>query len=192
MPMKKEKIVRAAIQVFKEKGIEKTKISDIVQVAGVAQGTFYLYFPSKLSVMPSIAEVMVEKIIEEVDQTVQDDAPFSTKLEQMVDAIFKINHDYHEVQALIYAGLASTEHIKKWETVYEPFYHWVSELLNDAKEKGTIRETINVKPTSKLLIGLIESAAEQVYLYDTNKEDQAKVQKSEVNAFLKNALGVQD
>src|SRR5699024_950000 len=90
------------------------------------------------------------------------------------------------------AGLASTEHIKKWETVYEPFYHWVSELLNNAKEKGTIRETINVKPTSKLLIGLIESAAEQVYLYVTNKEDQAKMQKSEVNAFLKNALGVQD
>src|SRR5699024_3518210 len=97
MPMKKEKIVRAAIQVFKEKGIEKTKISDIVQVAGVAQGTFYLYFPSKLSVMPSIAEVMVEKIIEEVDQSVQYDDPIYKILEHMVDAIYKINHDYHDV-----------------------------------------------------------------------------------------------
>src|SRR5699024_2547380 len=147
----------AAIQVFKEKGIEKTKISDIVQVAGVAQGTFYLYFPSKLSVMPSIAEVMVEKIIEEVDQTVQEDAPFSKKLDQMVDAIFNINHDYQEGQPVSHAGLASTDQIKNGEPVYEPFYHWVSELLNDAKEKGTIREPINVKPTAKLLIGLIES-----------------------------------
>src|SRR5699024_12766833 len=100
MPMKKEKIVRAAIQVFKEKGIEKTKISDIVQVAGVAQRTFHLYFPSKLSVMPSIAEIMVEKIIEEVDQTVQEDDPSSKKLEQMIDAILKINNNYQEDQAL--------------------------------------------------------------------------------------------
>src|SRR5699024_950284 len=156
----------------------------IVQVAGVAQGTFYLYFPSKLSVMPSIAEVMVEKIIEEVDQTVQEDAPFSKKLEQMVDAIFKINHDYHEVQALIYAGLASTEHIKEIDIVNESFYHCVSELINDANETRRIRETINVKTKSKLMIALIESAAEQMYLYDTNKEDQAKMQKSEVNAYL--------
>lgn len=48
---------------FQEKGVEKTKISDIVKLAGIAQGTFYLYFPSKLSVMPAIAEVMVEKMI---------------------------------------------------------------------------------------------------------------------------------
>ncbi len=49
------------LKCFRKKGVEKTKISDIVKLAGIAQGTFYLYFPSKLSVMPAIAEVMVEK-----------------------------------------------------------------------------------------------------------------------------------
>ena len=53
------------------KRASKTKISDIVKLAGIAQGTFYLYFPSKLSVMPAIAEVMVEKMILAVKEKVQ-------------------------------------------------------------------------------------------------------------------------
>ncbi len=61
MEGKKGRIIHAAIDIFSEKGIDQTKVSDIVKKAGIAQGTFYLYFPSKLAVMPSIAEVMVEK-----------------------------------------------------------------------------------------------------------------------------------
>lgn len=188
---KREKIIRAAIEVFKEKGIEKTKISDIVKMAGIAQGTYYLYFPSKLSIMPAIAEVMVEKTITIIKDEVQEDAPFTTKLEQVIDAIFMITRDYREIQALIYAGLASTEHIKEWETVYQPFYAWISQFLNEAKTSGVIRNTIHVERTSKLFIGLVESAAEQIYLYD-NRHDQAAIQKAEVLEFLKHGLGIKE
>jgi len=187
---KKEKIVSAAMQVFKEKGIDKAKISDIVKIAGIAQGTFYLYFPSKLSLMPAIAEVMVEITMKTVKEAVQDDAPLAVKLEQIVDAIFLVGRDYNELQALIYAGLASTEHLKEWEMVYKPVYNWLAELLQDAKTSGQIRESINVDYTTKITIGLIESAAEQIYLYDTEKEDQATIQKNEVTQFLKYALGI--
>lgn len=134
MMNKKEKIVYAAIEVFQEKGVEKTKISDIVKLAGIAQGTFYLYFPSKLSVMPAIAEVMVEKMILAVKERVQNDAPFSSKVTQVIGAVFHFIEEYREIQALMYAGLASTEHIKEWEAVYEPLYMWLSEFLSEAKE----------------------------------------------------------
>ena len=32
-------------KVLREKGYDSTTVSDIVKEAGVAQGTFYLYFP---------------------------------------------------------------------------------------------------------------------------------------------------
>ena len=187
---KKENIVRAAMTAFQENGIEKTKISDIVKLAGIAQGTFYLYFPSKLSVMPAIAEVMVEKMMEQVKASMQTSAPFPEQLEQFVAAVFQITNEYREIHALIYAGLASTEHIREWETVYEPFYYWVSEFLKAGKAFGAVRDSLHVKNSSKLVIGLIESAAEQVYLYDQTEEDQAAAQKSEVLDFLIHALGI--
>ena len=44
---KKDTLLRAAFDLFTEQGITKTSISEIVGKAGVAKGTFYLYFKDK-------------------------------------------------------------------------------------------------------------------------------------------------
>ena len=41
---KKNALYTTAFDLFTTKGIAKTTISDIVESAGVAKGTFYLYF----------------------------------------------------------------------------------------------------------------------------------------------------
>ncbi|PIC58409.1 TetR family transcriptional regulator [Sporosarcina sp. P12(2017)] len=188
---KKTAIIHSAIEVFQEQGIEKTKISDIVKRAGIAQGTFYLYFPSKLSLMPAIAEVMVMKTIEIVKLTVDDEATYPKQFEQMVDAIFKVNKEYYEILAVIYSGIASTEHIREWESVYAPFYEWISEKLEAAKIAGAVRQSIKPERTAKIIIGLIESAAEQVFLYAQHDESEADRQKEEVLDFISHALQFQ-
>ncbi|PIC76019.1 TetR family transcriptional regulator [Sporosarcina sp. P19] len=188
---KKTAIIYSAIEVFQEQGIEKTKISDIVKRAGIAQGTFYLYFPSKLSLMPAIAEVMVMKTIEIVKLTVDDEATYPKQFEQMVDAIFKVNKEYYEILAVIYSGIASTEHIREWESVYAPFYEWISEKLEAAKIAGAVRQSIKPERTAKIIIGLIESAAEQVFLYAQHDESEADRQKEEVLDFISHALQFQ-
>lgn len=48
--LKKEALFNTAFELFMTKGINKTTISDIVQKAGVAKGTFYLYFSDKYDV----------------------------------------------------------------------------------------------------------------------------------------------
>ncbi|ARF15012.1 TetR family transcriptional regulator [Sporosarcina ureae] len=188
---KKTAIIHSAIEVFQEQGIEKTKISDIVKRAGIAQGTFYLYFPSKLSLMPAIAEVMVMKTIEIVKLTVDDEATYPKQFEQMVDAIFKVNKEYYEILAVIYSGIASTEHIREWESVYAPFYEWISQKLEAAKIAGAVRQSIKPERTAKIIIGLIESAAEQVFLYAQHDESEADRQKEEVLDFISHALQFQ-
>lgn len=47
---KKDALFNTAFELFTTKGINKTTISDIVQQAGVAKGTFYLYFADKYDV----------------------------------------------------------------------------------------------------------------------------------------------
>lgn len=44
---KKESLLNTAFSLFTSKGFQKTSISDIVKDAGVAKGTFYLYFTDK-------------------------------------------------------------------------------------------------------------------------------------------------
>lgn len=47
---KKEALLNTAYELFTTKGIHATAISDIVKRAGVAKGTFYLYFKDKYDV----------------------------------------------------------------------------------------------------------------------------------------------
>ena len=45
--LKKNNLMNTAFQLFTSQGLAKTSISDIVERAGVAKGTFYLYFKDK-------------------------------------------------------------------------------------------------------------------------------------------------
>lgn len=47
---KKEALFNTAYRLFTTKGIQSTAISDIVNEAGVAKGTFYLYFKDKYDI----------------------------------------------------------------------------------------------------------------------------------------------
>ena len=47
---KMESLLNTSFELFTSKGLNKTSISDIVEKAGVAKGTFYLYFKDKYDI----------------------------------------------------------------------------------------------------------------------------------------------
>jgi len=47
---KESSLLKTAFEAFTTKGFSKTSISDIVKKAGVAKGTFYLYFKDKYDI----------------------------------------------------------------------------------------------------------------------------------------------
>src|SRR5207245_11243981 len=51
---KRERILRAAIDVFAQSGYFNAKVSEIARAAGVADGTIYLYFDGKEDLLISI------------------------------------------------------------------------------------------------------------------------------------------
>jgi len=56
-------IAAAASRVFLERGVANTSVSDIVKAAGVAQGTFYLYFETKDDVVLAVVDEMAARMI---------------------------------------------------------------------------------------------------------------------------------
>ena len=56
--LKKESLMASAYNLFIKKGINDTSISDIANDAGVAKGTFYLYFKDKWQIHE---EVIIDK-----------------------------------------------------------------------------------------------------------------------------------
>ena len=58
MMSSKEDLIKSARLVMSSKGYSRTRVSDIVKKAGVAQGTFYLYFKSKENVLEEFISII--------------------------------------------------------------------------------------------------------------------------------------
>jgi AcrR family transcriptional regulator len=59
---RRQSILAHARDVFAKKGYHEAKIEDIVQAAGVARGTFYLYFDDKRAVFEEIVDRVFAQI----------------------------------------------------------------------------------------------------------------------------------
>jgi len=58
---KKQEFLMAALELFHEKGYEKTTIQDIIDKMGVSKGAFYHYFESKEDVIEKIAKEYAQR-----------------------------------------------------------------------------------------------------------------------------------
>jgi len=70
MSATEEKILVSAIDLMSKNGYHRTTVADIVKAAGVAQGTFYLYFDSKKALFLKLMEdfySMLENALTDVD-----------------------------------------------------------------------------------------------------------------------------
>lgn len=60
---RRSELVAAATGLFAERGVTGTSVADIVRAAGVAQGTFYLYFETKDEVILAVVEEIAERML---------------------------------------------------------------------------------------------------------------------------------
>lgn len=186
---KKQRIIDAAIQLYLENGIDKTTISHIVKQAGIAQGTFYLYFPTKLAVMPAIAEQMVLTTHEKLTQ-IEIALPIVDKMQRCIDILFANTNTYQELTKLIYTGLTQTDEVKQWETIYKPLYDWVFVAIEEGQVQREVDALLDAKVLARIIIGAIESTAEQLYLFDESPAIEVEHVKRNLLQFIVNGLRV--
>jgi AcrR family transcriptional regulator len=60
--------VDAAIGAFAANGVGGTSVDDIVRAAGVAKGTFYLYFATRDDIVTAVAERLVQDVARQMDE----------------------------------------------------------------------------------------------------------------------------
>ncbi|MGI6070872.1 MAG: TetR/AcrR family transcriptional regulator [Blautia sp.] len=85
---KKDALFNTAFDLFTTKGIAKTTISDIVEKAGVAKGTFYLYFKDKYDIKNKLISHKASLLFQDAHKALQ-----QTKVSNFEEQIiFIIDH----------------------------------------------------------------------------------------------------
>src|SRR6185312_10896655 len=59
---RRQALLKAARDVFATKGYHDAKVDDIVALAEVAKGTFYLYFPDKRSIFSELVDTLFHRL----------------------------------------------------------------------------------------------------------------------------------
>lgn len=80
---KEDALFQTAYELFITKGIHATAISDIVKKAGVAKGTFYLYFKDKYDIKNKLVVHKTQELFEHAETALKD-AHIQGLEEQMV------------------------------------------------------------------------------------------------------------
>src|ERR1700704_2953765 len=58
----RERLFRAALELFAQKGFAETTVEDITEAADVGKGTFFNYFPSKDHILLAFGEMQLSKL----------------------------------------------------------------------------------------------------------------------------------
>ena len=83
----RERIFRAALSLFAERGFFGTTVEDITEAADVGKGTFFSYFPSKEHVFGMMHEVQISKVLHAEAAAKAGDMPIHDVLRQFMHHI---------------------------------------------------------------------------------------------------------
>jgi AcrR family transcriptional regulator len=173
----KQKLLKAACTVFREKTYEKAKVSDIVAHAEVAQGTFYLYFKSKKDCLNMLILEMIYKFMQDMEKEF-----LNLNEESVYQVIEKIlnSFDFHSsILAIMHFEQLNMD--EKVSAMHNRVYEETNELLKKLLiHRGVSRESADIK------IRMIDALLKQyllsnVYVFSNifhyDKEETLKMMK---------------
>lgn len=105
---KEKKLLKSAYKLFTTKGINNTTINDIVKEAGVAKGTFYLYFNDKYNLLEKIiltkSSIILQEALEKAKQN--NLTNFTEEIIFAIDYIINKLKEDKQLLKLVYKNLS--------------------------------------------------------------------------------------
>jgi len=143
--IKEKNLYEAAYELFTTKGIYDTSIDDIVKKAGVAKGTFYLYFMNKYDIIDRIILKKASSIIEKAVKATEEKAlsDYTDIVIYVIDYIIEYLRENKKLLKLIHKNLswglyrkalANPEEYKIMEYIRKYFIKVINENNMKAEE----------------------------------------------------------
>lgn len=177
---KKEQLLTAATELIQEQGYEKTSVSQIVKRAGVAQGTYYLYFQKKSDLVAEIASGILNNQLSRIQNETA-----GQKLEDVIGTMIRITfnttRENRDLVTFLYSGFAYDDRFEMWDEIYRPYYEWLTDLLPESTPYSGKEEL------ARLIIGMVEYASESYYL-SNQKQTDVETAKENVRLMIIRAL----
>lgn len=161
-------ILNAARKLMAQHGFEKTKIIDITNEVGVAKGTFYLYFNSKIELLVEIAIEIREKMINRSIEITNSNRPIKEQLKDILNVVFDVSEEYRDILPALHAvSVIDDERWKSEQAIKSLHFDFVSRLIKKGKENDEFRSDLEVNVNARLIVGMVEHAIQDIFIYNS-------------------------
>lgn len=148
---KKELIMESAIKLIFEKGYSDTKVEDITKEAGIAKGTFYIYFKTKDDLIVSIIENSIKKyetILKKIDFT---NKSFKETMKEFINSKIKFANENQEIFIIVISFIFDSSNINfEIKNLLFEQSKKISKKIKNIIEKGIEKGEIDKKYEDKV------------------------------------------
>jgi TetR/AcrR family fatty acid metabolism transcriptional regulator len=155
---KRERILRAATDVFAQSGYFNAKVSEIARTAGVADGTIYLYFDGKEDLLVSIFRDHTRNYL----QSLERDLCQGNKSDQRIR--IAIRHHLETLgrdRALAIVAQVELRHSLKFMTLLShqevaDYLNILRKIVEQGQSEGVFRRNLNPQLVAKAVFGILD------------------------------------
>jgi TetR/AcrR family fatty acid metabolism transcriptional regulator len=165
---KRNRILRAAIEVFASKGYFAARMTDVAGAAGVADGTLYLYFEGKEHLLMSIFDNVLGRFIERLDTEIAAVEDPIRKLSMMIRLHLEtVGRD----PALANVLQIETRHSRRFMSLFTrgklgEYLNRVRDIITEGQELGVFRGDISPGLATNLVFGAVDELVTSWLLAD--------------------------
>jgi TetR/AcrR family fatty acid metabolism transcriptional regulator len=175
---KRERILRAAIDVFAQNGYFNAKVSEIAKAAGVADGTIYLYFDGKEDLLISIFREYTRDYLQSLER---DLANINRAEERMRIAIRHHLDALGRDRSLAIVWQVELRHSLKFMTLLShqevaDYLNILRKIVEQGQSEGVFRKTLHPQLVAKSVFGILDEMVTSWMLSEKeyNLTDQAE------------------
>jgi TetR/AcrR family fatty acid metabolism transcriptional regulator len=186
---KRERILAAAIRAFAAAGFHATRVSDVARIAGVADGTIYLYFHSKNDLLAAVFASAMERFSARGEARLWEDDDPVHQLQRLIELHLELLGEDRDLAVVFQIDLRHS--LQFLSEVSRGTLRGYLELIAGivARGQGAERFAPDLPPleAAKLVFGVLDELATNWVLSDRNYRLASKA--PEAAAFLLRALG---
>jgi AcrR family transcriptional regulator len=141
---RREQILLAARNTFAKIGYARATVDDIVREAGVARGTFYLYFGDKRDAFEELIDRFSVRIVDAIVRIVTDDPkrPVADQVLENIRGILGVCLEERVMTKILFTDAvgADPEFQRKLATFYDGVVQLLTESLRDGQALGVVAD----------------------------------------------------
>lgn len=185
---KRERILRAAVDVFAEHGYFNAKVAQIAKAAGVADGTIYLYFDGKEDLLLTIFREHTRNYLRSLEQHL---ANINRAEERMRIAVRHHLETLGRDRSLAVVSQVELRHSLKFMSLFsqqeiKDYLNVIRKIVEQGQTEGTFRGNVHPQLVAKAIFGVLDEMVTSWILSD--KEHDLPSQSDQVADFVLTGL----